>query len=190
MRQVLYETARAAELQAAFQPEGNMSQIAKRIAGVSFGAAVLCGIAAQADAQLLSHKDLSVDIATQMALTAIDTCKGQGYNVSAHVLGREGQVVVAMRNPAAGFATFENSMKKAYTARTTRAPSGKFADAVKGNPNAGQFFLTNFVAAQGALPIQVGNDVIGAIGISGAPGGDKDEACAKAGIDKVAAQLR
>ena len=60
---------------------------------------------------------------------------------------------------------------------------------VKGNPNAAQFFLTNYVAAQGALPIKVGQDTIGAIGISGAPGGDKDEACAKAGIDKVAAQL-
>jgi uncharacterized protein GlcG (DUF336 family) len=175
---------------AAFNSEGIMSQIAKRIAGLSFGAAVLCGISVQADAQLLTHKDLSVEIATQIALTAIDVCKSQGYNVSAHVLGREGQVVVAMRNPAAGFATFENSMKKAYTARTTKAPSGRFADQVKGNPNAAQFFLTNFVAAQGALPIMVGNDVIGAIGISGAPGGDKDEVCAKAGIDKVAAQLR
>ena len=155
------------------------------IAGIALGA-----LAGSANAQLVSHKDLSVTTAVTIAQTAVQTCKGQGYNVSAHVLGREGQVVVAMRNPAAGFATFENSMKKAYTARTTRAPSGKFADAVKGNPNAGQFFLTNFVAAQGALPIMVGNDTIGAIGISGAPGGDKDEVCAKAGIDKVAAQLR
>ena len=158
------------------------------IAGVLL--AVAFGVAVPANAQLLTHKDLSVATATTIAMTAIETCKAQGYNVSANVLGREGQVVVAIRNPAAGFATFENSMKKAYTARTTRAPSGKFADAVKGNPNAGQFFLTNFVAAQGALPIMVGNDTIGAIGISGAPGGDKDEACAKAGIDKVAAQLR
>ena len=68
--------------------------------------------------------------------TAIEDCKSKGYNVSAHVLGREGQIIVAIRNPAAGFGTFENSMKKAYTARTTRAPSGKFAEAVKGNPNA------------------------------------------------------
>jgi uncharacterized protein GlcG (DUF336 family) len=163
-----------------------MSRFAYAIAGLALGGA----LASPAQAQLLSHKDLSLAVATTIATTAIDTCKAQGYNVSAHVLGREGQVVVAIRNPAAGFATYENSMKKAYTARTTRAPSGRFADAVKGNPNAGQFFLTNFVAAQGALPIMVGNDVIGAIGISGAPGGDKDEACAKAGIDKVAADLR
>jgi uncharacterized protein GlcG (DUF336 family) len=138
----------------------------------------------------LTHKDLSLAVATDIAVAAVDACKAQGYNVSVHVLGREGQVVVALRNPAAGFATYENSMKKAFTARTTRAPSGRFAEAVKGNPNAGQFFLTNFVAAQGALPIQVGNDVIGAIGISGAPGGDKDEACAKAALDKYAGELK
>lgn len=145
-----------------------MSKTACRIAAISLGIAAACAIAAPASAQLLTHKDLSVAMATTIATTAIETCKAQGYNVSAHVLGREGQIVVAIRNPAAGFGTFENSMKKAYTARTTRAPSGKFAAAVKGNPNAGQFFLTNFVAAQGALPIMVGNDVIGAIGISGA----------------------
>ena len=165
-----------------------MLKTAYRVAGVS---ALACGLGlATAAAQLLTHKDLSLAVATDIAVAAVDACKAQGYNVSVHVLGREGQVVVALRNPAAGFATYENSMKKAFTARTTRAPSGRFAEAVKGNPNAGQFFLTNFVAAQGALPIQVGNDVIGAIGISGAPGGDKDEACAKAALDKYAGELK
>jgi uncharacterized protein GlcG (DUF336 family) len=81
-------------------------------------------------------------------------------------------------------------MKKAYTARTFRMPSGKFAENVKGNPNAGGLFLTNITPAQGALAIMIGDEVIGAIGISGAPGGDKDEACAKAGIDKVSADLK
>ena len=84
----------------------------------------------------------------------------------------------------------ENSYKKAYTARTFRQPSGKFAENVKGNPVAGGLFLTNVVPAQGALPIMVGEDVIGAVGVSGAPGGDKDEACAKAGIDKVSSELK
>jgi uncharacterized protein GlcG (DUF336 family) len=163
-----------------------MPKLAYAIAGVSLGAI----LAVPAQAQLLTHKDLSLNAATTIAVTALDTCKAQGYNVSVHVLGREGQVIIALRNPAAGFATYENSMKKAYTARTTRAPSGRFADNVKGNPNAAQFFLTNFVAARGALPIMVGDDTIGAVGVSGAPGGDKDEACAKAGIDKIADILK
>jgi uncharacterized protein GlcG (DUF336 family) len=129
-------------------------------------------------------------VATTIARTAIETCKAQGYNISVNVLGREGQVVVAARGEGAGFNTMENSMKKAYTARTMRRPSGEFADAVKNNPTAGALFLTNIVPARGALPIKVGDDVIGAVGVSGAPGGDKDEACAKAGIDKVAAELK
>jgi uncharacterized protein GlcG (DUF336 family) len=167
-----------------------MSNIVYRAAGISLVSALAFGLAPAANAQVLNHKDLSLAMATTIALTAIETCKANGYNVSAHVLGREGQVIVALRNEGAGLATWENSMKKAYTARTFGRTSGDFANGVKGNPNAGALWLTNIVAAQGALPIKIGNDTIGAIGISGAPGGDKDEACAKAGIDKVAADLK
>ncbi len=167
-----------------------MSKIAYRVAGLSLASALACGLVTSANAQLVAHKDLSLAMATAIAQGAIAACKAQGYSISVHVLGREGQVVVAVRGDGAGLATMENSMKKAYTARTMRRPSGEFADGVKGNPTAGALFLTNIVAAQGALPIKVGEDTIGAVGVSGAPGGDKDEACAKAGIDKVAADLK
>jgi uncharacterized protein GlcG (DUF336 family) len=167
-----------------------MSNIVKHAAGIALGSTLVFGVASQANAELLTHKDLSLAMATQMAVAAVEACKANGYNVSAHVLGREGQVIVAMRNENAGIATFENSMKKAYTARTFQRSSGEFANGVKGNPNAGALWLTNIVPTQGALPIKVGNETIGAIGISGAPGGEKDEACAKAGIDKVAAELK
>ena len=153
-------------------------------------AVALAGTFDAAQAQLLTHKDISLAMATTIAQTAIDTCKAQGYNVSVHVVGREGQVVLGVRNENAGLATFENSMKKAFTARTFARSSGEFANGVKGNPNAGALFLTNITPAQGALPIKVGNDTIGAVGVSGAPGGEKDEVCAKAGIDKVADELK
>jgi uncharacterized protein GlcG (DUF336 family) len=152
---------------------------------------LLCGASAgSVHAQLVTHKDLSVNTAVTIAQTAVQTCKAQGYNVSAHVLGRGGEVLVAMRGDDTGPHTLENSMKKAWTARAQRAPSVNFANAVKMNPTIGAIHLTNMVPAQGGLPIMVGDDVIGAVGVSGAPGGDKDEACAKAGLDKVAAQLR
>jgi uncharacterized protein GlcG (DUF336 family) len=167
-----------------------MFKVAYRLAGLSLASALACGAAGTANAQLLVHKDLSLAMATTMATTAIATCKGQGYNVSVHVLGRDGEVILGLRNELAGAATMENSMKKAFTARTFRRPSGEFAKGVQGNATAGALFLTNVVAAQGALPIKVGDDVIGAIGVSGAPGGDKDEACAKAGIDKISAELK
>ncbi len=151
----------------------------------------LIGISAgAANAQLVTHKDLSVTTAVTIAQTAVQTCKAQGYNVSAHVLGRNGEVLVAMRGDDTGPHTLENSMKKAWTARAQRAPSVNFANAVKTNPTIGALHLTNMVPAQGGLPIMVGDDVIGAVGVSGAPGGDKDEACAKSGLDKVAADLR
>ena len=128
--------------------------------------------------------------ALTIATTAIETCKTNGYRVSAAVVGRQGEIIVHLRGDDTGPHTIENSYKKAYTARTFRIPSGEFAERIKNNPTSGAVHLTNIVAAQGALPIKIGDETIGAIGISGAPGGDKDEVCAKAGIDKVADQLK
>jgi uncharacterized protein GlcG (DUF336 family) len=147
-------------------------------------------IAAPAGAQLLTEKSLSAGTALTMAQTALETCAKQGYHVSAHVLGRNGEVLIAVRGDGAPPHTMENSQRKAYTARTFRIPSGEFAQRVKDNPTLGAVHLTGIIAAQGALPIRAGDEVIGAVGVSGAPGGEKDEACAKAGIDKVADQLK
>src|SRR6266851_9622028 len=166
-----------------------MSKTALRVAGISLAAAFVCGLAGSANAQLVARKDLSAAMALTMAETAVATCKTNGYNVSANVVGRNGEVIVAMRGDSTGPHTLENSMKKAYTSKAQRRPSGEFATAVKDKPTAGAIRLTNIVPAQGALPIKVGEDTIGAIGVSGAPGGEKDEACAKAGIEKVAADL-
>jgi uncharacterized protein GlcG (DUF336 family) len=146
--------------------------------------------ATPAGAQLLDHKDLSLAMALAIATTAADTCKAEGNLVSVTIVGRDGQVIVLLRGDNASPHTVENSRRKAYTARTFRIPSGEFAKRVKDNPTTGLVHLTGVIAAQGALPIKAGNDVIGAVGVSGSPGGDKDEACAKAGLDKVADQLK
>jgi uncharacterized protein GlcG (DUF336 family) len=167
-----------------------MSNIVKHAAGIALASTLAIGAASQANAQLITHKDLSLAMATQIALAAVEACKANGYAVSVHVLGREGQTIVAMRNENAGLATFENSMKKAYTSRTFSRSSGEFAEGVKGNPNAGALWLTNIVPTQGALPIKIGNETIGAVGVSGAPGGEKDEACAKVAIEKVSGELK
>jgi len=152
-------------------------------------AALASSLAVPAQAQLVTQKDLSGTLAITIAQTAYDACTKQGYHVSVHVIGREGQVLVAIRGDGASPHTFENSERKAYTSRTFRVPSGEFAQRVKDNPATPAVNLSRVIAAQGALPIKFGEEVIGAVGVSGAPGGDKDEACSKAGIDKVAAQL-
>ena len=149
-----------------------------------------CALTWPAAAQLLTEKSLSAAVAMSIAQTALETCTKQGYPVSVHVLGRNGEILVAVRGDGAPPHTMENSQRKAYTARTFRIPSGEFAQRVKDNPTISAVHLTGIIAAQGALPIKVGAEVIGAVGVSGAPGGEKDEACAKAGIDKVADQLK
>jgi uncharacterized protein GlcG (DUF336 family) len=160
------------------------------LAAIPLGAAVALSLTGAASAQLVARKDISSAMAMTMAETAIATCKANGYNVSAHVVGRNGEVIVAMRGDNTGPHTLENSMKKAYTARSFRRPSGDFGDSIKDNFTAGALHLTNIVPTRGALPIMVGEETIGAIGVSGAPGGEKDEVCAKAGIDKVADELK
>jgi uncharacterized protein GlcG (DUF336 family) len=161
-----------------------------RVAALS-AAAVLVFAATPAPAQLLEHKDLTAAMAITIAQTAIETCKANGYAVSASVVGRNGEIIVQVRGDNAPPHTVENAFRKAYTARTLRAPSGALAERIKTDAVVGNLLhLTNIIALPGALPIKVGEETIGAAGVSGAPGGDKDEACVKAGIDKVADQLK
>ena len=143
-----------------------------------------------AGAQLLPHKDLSQATALAIATTAAETCKGQGYRVSVTVVGRNGEPLVQLRGEDASPHTYDFSFRKAYTARTFRVASGEIANRFKQDPAYFAVHVPNAVPSQGALPIKIGEEVIGAVGVSGAPGGDKDEACAKAGIDKVADQLK
>jgi len=159
-------------------------------AAIVLAATSLSALASPASAQLLSHKDLTASIAMTVAQTAIETCKANGYAVSVTVVGRNGEVILQVRGDNTGPHTFENSFRKAYTARTFRIPSGELVDRLKADPTLGLIHLTNVIANRGALPIKVGDETIGAAGASGAPGGEKDEACIKAGLAKVADQLK
>ena len=144
-----------------------MTKSGIRLTTLLLASATACALALPAGAQLLVRKDLSAAIAISIVQTTIETCKANGYNVSSTVVGRNGEILAQVRGDNTGPHTTENSFRKAYTA--------------------GTIHLTNIIANQGALPIKVGEEVIGA---SGAPGGEKDEACVKAGIDKVADQLK
>ena len=158
------------------------------------GAGLACALISPASAQLITEKSLPMAMAVTIAQTAAETCKGQGYRVSVTVVGRDGEVRVALRGDGTSPHTFENSRRKAYTARTFRVSSAEFAkrltDPARAPNTQAQATLPGVIALAGALPIMAGEEVIGAVGVSGAPGGERDEACAKAGIDKVADQLK
>jgi uncharacterized protein GlcG (DUF336 family) len=146
--------------------------------------------ASVANAQLLAHKDLSLATALAIATAAADHCKAQGYHVSVAVVGREAQVIVQLRGDQSPPHSAENSYRRAYTALTYRQPSLNVEKRVRADPGDQLVHLRQVMGAQGGLPIVVGGDTIGAVAVSGSPGGDKDEACAKAGLDKVADQLK
>src|SRR5436309_15275113 len=151
---------------------------------------LVCALSVPASAQLLNQKAIPAAMAMTIAQVAIDTCKTNGYAVSVSVVGRSGEVIAQVRGDGTGPHTVENSFRKAYTSRTFRIPSGEMVERLKANPQLGLIHLSNVIANQGALPIKVGEETIGAAGASGAPGGEKDEACVKAGIDKVAGMLK
>jgi len=94
-----------------------------------------------------------------------------------------------LRGDGAGLHTPEGADRKAYTARTFRAPSADFVQRTQNDPaSVGSMQYARVLALSGGLPIRVDDDVVGAVGVSGSPG--RDDECSQAGIDKVAAQLK
>jgi len=152
--------------------------------------AIAAVLSSPAGAQgVLSQKNVSLALAQTIAQAALEQCQSMGFKVSVTVLDRAGLQIVMLRGDGAGMHTPEGSDRKAYTARTYGSPSANFAKRVTTEPNyAPATQYTRVLALSGGLPIKVGNEVIGAVGVSGSPG--KDEVCSQAGIDKVAAQLK
>ena len=152
--------------------------------------AIVGPLAVPAEAQLLTHKDLSLALATTIAQTALDKCTAEGYGVSVVVVDRAGATIVALRGDKAGPHTMENARRKAYTAMTFRTSTSEYAKRYADNNPVvhQQVTLPNVIAIPGGLPIKVGDEVVGGAGLSGTPG--VDEPCVQAGIDKVADQLK
>jgi uncharacterized protein GlcG (DUF336 family) len=133
--------------------------------------------------------NISLAMGQTIADAAMEKCKEMGFKVSVAVVDRAGLQIVMLRGDGAGLHTPEGADRKAYTARSFRAPSADFVKRMQNDPaSVGSKEYTRVLALSGGLPIKVGDDVVGAVGVSGSPG--KDDDCSQAGIDKVAAQLK
>jgi uncharacterized protein GlcG (DUF336 family) len=151
--------------------------------------AVLLSGPAMAQA-VLQSKLLSASAANEMVIAALEQCQKDGYKVSAAVVDRGGNLLAFVRDPTAGPHTAESSRRKAFTAATFGMTSAAFT-ALTANPGAaGLKDLSGVFALAGGVPIKAGSDVLGGIGVGGAPGGEKDEACASTGLAKIADQLK
>jgi uncharacterized protein GlcG (DUF336 family) len=156
------------------------------------GSFVAAGLPAAAQAQgILMVREVSVDMAHAMVTAALEHCRQQRFKVAIAVVGRDGALLALLREDGANQHTVELATRKAYTSRVFRQTSREFAQRLLDNPqSAGLRDTTGVMASIGGLPIKVGDEVIGGIGVSGAPGGQNDEACAQAGLAKVADQLK
>jgi uncharacterized protein GlcG (DUF336 family) len=170
-----------------------VSTVAFRSAAVplnaSFAVSFLAMLAAPANAQLIERKDLSFPMALTIAQGALEDCKARGYATSVVVVDRDGVTMVVLRSDGAGPHTVENARRKAYTALTFKATSEDFAKAMENNPvRRQQATLPGVIGIPGGVPVKVGNDTIAGVGLSGSPG--VDEPCVRAGLAKVADQLK
>jgi len=161
-----------------------MSLVAKALVGLAAAA-----LASPAGAQVLTQKNVSLAMAQTIANAALAQCQSMGFKVAVAVVERGGQTILMLRDDGAGLHTPEGAERKAFTARTFSQPSAAFVQRLKDRPDtAGSVHYTRVLALPGGLPIKIGNEVIGAVGVSGSPG--KDDVCSQAGIDKVADQLK
>ena len=155
--------------------------------GLLAGAVAAVLLPAESGAQVLMQRDVSLSMALTIAMTASAEC---GAITSIAVIDRAGRIKVLLQGDGGSPHNLELARRKAYTARTFRQPSAAWAKRTE-TINQGQRMLTDVIPLGGGLPIMVGDDTIGGIGLSGAPGGQpKEEACASAGIAKVAAELK
>ncbi len=155
-------------------------------------AASLLAAAAGAQAQAVrTERTLTLALAQQVALETVNACAANGYAVAATVADRAGTVRAMLRADNAGPHTLASSERKAWTSASARNTTSAMMEGAQKNPGAANLVhLPGFLLLGGGVPIRAGNEVIGAVGVGGAPGGHLDEQCAVAALEKVKGQLQ
>jgi uncharacterized protein GlcG (DUF336 family) len=148
--------------------------------------------------------DVPITLAVEAAKTAIETCKANGYQVTVTIMDPDLSTRLVLRGDGAADRTVEIARRKAYTVLKTGMSSGDFGKSLPPSaptpppaPGAGPPPLpgpingdANLISWAGGLPVKAGGKVVGAMSVSGAPGGDKDEACVNAGLARIADRLK
>jgi uncharacterized protein GlcG (DUF336 family) len=152
--------------------------------------APLLGAPVRAEEGLVTFKSMNVDLALSLARAALADCQKQGYQVTVAVVDRFGVTQVLLRDRFAGAHTVPTATGKAWTAVSFRTNTSELVAATQpGMPQAGVLALPGAVVIAGGMMVEAGGSLVGGIGVSGAPGGDNDEACARAGITAVRDKL-
>ena len=157
----------------------------RSIIKISALALSLAATAASAQA-VRTEKNMSLELANQIAAASVAACAANGYAVAATVVDRAGTIRAVQRADNAGPHTLGASLQKAFTSASAKNNTQAMLEISQKNPGAATLGdIPGFLLLGGGVPVKVGNEVIGAIGIGGAPAGNLDEQCAVAALDKV-----
>ena len=149
---------------------------------------LLCGAAGAQG--LVTQRNLSLGMAKTIAEATIGECKAKGFNTAAVVVDRAGQVLVLLRDEQSTAQVAEMARRKAFTARMFRSTTLEFQKRTISDPTlAPQRDVADILALGGGVPIQIGKEIIGGVGSAGS-NQEQDDACAKAGVAKVAELLK
>jgi uncharacterized protein GlcG (DUF336 family) len=155
----------------------------------ALGAALLFG-RAQAEGLLMTHR-IPADLANQAVAAAVAKCASQGYAETAVLVDADGVRQAVLRGDRAGAHTLDSAFSKAYTAASFKTDTTALVARSKTVPVLANLFkLPHLLLLGGGIVIKVGDEVLGAIGASGAPGGELDDACARAGLDQINSRLK
>lgn len=145
---------------------------------------------AWADEAIVTYKSIAPDIAFDLARAALNKCRKDGYQVAVVVLDRFGAPLVTLRDRFAGIGALDIATGKAWTAVNFSQDTAEFLKKVKdGTLSPGLATLPKVTPLVGGIVVQATGSILGGVGVAGAPGGDKDEACAKAGLESVQDKL-
>lgn len=159
---------------------------------IQLSAVALLATTTLAQAQSVrTENNISLALASQIAAAGVASCSAKGYAVTATVVDRAGSIRAVQRADNAGPHTLAASLQKAYTSASARNNTLAMMEAAQKNSAAANLVhIPGFLLLGGGVPVRAGNDVIGAVGIGGAPGGHLDEQCAVAALEQVKDQLK
>lgn len=149
---------------------------------------ILPAAPALADA-LVEFRVMTPETAVTLAQKALEDCRAKGFQVAVAVVDRFGNLQVAIRDQLAGPHTPETARRKAWTAVSFRSDTVALADATATGEASGVRFVDQALMLGGGVPVQAAGSIVGGVGVSGAPSGAEDDACARKGIDAVQADL-
>lgn len=139
---------------------------------------------------LVTERTVSAALAAEAVAAAVEACAGRGHRVTAAVVDRGGVLRALLRADGAGPHTVASARAKAYTAVSMRAATSQILETVRTNPGAARLpDIEGFLVVGGGLPIRAGDEVVGAIGVAGAPGGHLDDQCAESGLVRIRDRL-